>query len=272
MLTPALDALLGEAPAGVVSVWFGPLDGPPWLAREVDAVHRAASTMKVPLVVRLEQLIDAGLDPDTSVLVHDEFASAVQGEQFTTHRSYDNDDAPWDRLGERVPLRWLASRAIVRSSNLATNLLLEQISAAEVSTAWRTLGATGSVVARGIEDTPAGAAGLDNLVTAHDLAVLLQAIAHGRAASPRGCAALIADLVAQEHRDTMPAGLPAGVKVAHKNGWVDGLTHDAGIIEADDGGRCVLVVCTTTDLDQHAGRSYVAQVARAAWQDWRAGR
>ncbi len=272
MLTPALDAALAAAPAGTVSVWFGPIEGEPWLAEEIHAVHYAASTMKVPLVLRLEQLIDAGLDADAEVLVHDEFDSGVAGERFTTHQSYDNDDAPWERLGQRASLRWLASRAIVRSSNLATNLLLEQVPAADVDAAWRAIGAADSVVARGIEDTPGGEAGLSNLVTAHDLAVLLQSIASGRAASARGCAALLADLFAQEHRDTIPAGLPAGTRVAHKSGWVDGLTHDAGIIEAPDGGRSVLVICTTTGLDEADGVAYVADLARAAWRDWRGSR
>lgn len=271
MLTPALDALLDTAP-GVVSVWFGPVEGDPWLVRDVDVVHYAASTMKIPLVLRLEQLIDDGLALDTMTLVHDGFDSAAPGERFTTHQSYDNDDLVWERLGERVPLRWLATRAIVRSSNLATNLLLEQMPPADVTTSWRALGATHSRVARGIEDSPAGEAGLANVVTAGDLAVLLQAIATGRAASPRGCAALLADLFAQEYGDTIPAGLPAGTRVAHKNGWVDGLTHDAGIIEAGDGERCVLVVCTSTDFDEKAGQAYVAELARAAWQDWKEAR
>lgn len=271
-MTGALEELLAAAPVGTVSVWFGPLDGTPWFTHDEHAVHYAASTMKVPLVLRLQQCVDAGLDPDSTVLVHDEFDSVVAGQRYTAHQSYDNDDAVWRRLGEQVPLRWLATRAIVRSSNLATNLLLEQFAPAEVTEAWRALGARASVVARGIEDTAAGAASASNLVTAHDLAVLLQAIGTGRAASARGCEEVLADLFAQEYRDTFPAGLPPGTRVAHKNGWVDGLTHDAGIIERADGERCVLVACTSTELDERAGQEYVARVAWAAWQDWEGSR
>lgn len=268
-MSTALEDLpeLGPGP-GVVSVWFGPVTGDPWFAVEGDTPHYAASTMKLALVLAAHRAEDDGqLDLDTAVPVHDDFGSATRSGRFRMQQDYDNDDQPWERLGGTATLRWLASRAIVRSSNLATNLLLEHVGVDRVRRALADVGATHSTFSRGIEDADAAAAGLDNTTTAHDLARTLQALHAGTAASPASCRAVLAMLSAQEHRDTLPAGLPDGVPVAHKSGWVDGVAHDAGIVTPPGEEPFVLVVCSTTERDQQQGNELIARVAAAAWQD-----
>jgi beta-lactamase class A len=55
-------------------------------------------------------------------------------------------------------------------------------------------------------------------------------------------------LFAQEHREDLAAGLPEGTRIAHKNGWVRGVRHGAGVVFPDDAPPYAIVVCTTTDL------------------------
>ncbi|OON28626.1 serine hydrolase, partial [Micromonospora sp. Rc5] len=66
-------------------------------------------------------------------------------------------------------------------------------------------------------------------------------------ASPAGCAAMLDVLFAQEFREDLAAGLPDGVRIAHKNGWVRGVRHGAGVVHPADAPPYVLVVCTTGD-------------------------
>ena len=40
-------------------------------------------------------------------------------------------------------------------------------------------------------------------------------------------------LAGQEHRNQVPAGLPAGTYVAHKTGWVPGVAHDVALVRPD---------------------------------------
>ena len=205
------------------------------------------------------------------VLVHDGFSSRAGQSTFTMDREDDSDAEPWRRLGERVALRWLCYRAIVRSSNLATNLVLDVLGTDAVANVLQAVGATGSTVTRGIEDGAAREAGLQNVVTAEDLARTLQALHAGTIVSADACAEILSVLSAQQINDALPARLPAGVRVAHKSGWVEGISHDAGIIYPSTehaAAPFVFVMCTTSDLGEQAGLDLIAAGALAAWADW----
>lgn len=268
MSAPALSSYAARLPAeGSFSLWAGPLDGPAVVEHRVDAQHYAASTMKVSLVLAAYRRADAGtLDLDGLVPVRDEFGSRIGG-RFSMDRDDDSDDEPWRRLGTDVSLRWLACRAIVRSSNLATNLLLDAVGLPAVEEALAAVGARHTVIARGIEDLAARDAGIDNLVTAADLARTLGALATGRAASPASCVEIVSFLAAQQINDAIPAGLPPGVRVAHKGGWVTGITHDAAIVCPADSAAYILVVCTTSALDDEAALTLIRGAAEASWSD-----
>ncbi|WP_328848639.1 class A beta-lactamase-related serine hydrolase [Micromonospora zamorensis] len=249
-----LDAHLDKVP-GTVSAYVGRPDAPPTWTRHPDAAHYAASTMKVAVLAALHRAADAGtLDLDAPVPVVNEFDSAQPGApRFSCAQHYDNDDAVWDRLGGTASLRWLAERMIVRSSNLATNLVIGHVGLPAVAEVWARTGARTSVTGRGIEDFAAREAGITNTVTAADLAALLGAMATGAdtpglLASPAGCTAMLDVLIAQEHREDLAAGLPEGTRIAHKSGWVSGVRHGAGLVLPDDAPPYLITVCTTTDL------------------------
>jgi beta-lactamase class A len=271
MTTPALTSYLEGLPRdGTFSVWAGPLNGPPAVSYQADHQHYAASTMKVALVVAAYRRADEGtLDLDSRVRVHSEFDSVAPGAKFEMDRSEDSDEETWRRMDAEVSLRWLANRAIVRSGNLATNLLLEAVGLDAVAEALKVIGANDSVVARGIEDAPARNTGRGNLVTAADLALTLRELAAHRVASPESCREILATLAAQQINDAIPAGLPPGTKVAHKSGWVTGISHDAGIVYPDDTPPYVLVMCTTSELDEDEGLALIASAAAASWRDRR---
>jgi beta-lactamase class A len=269
----ALDPELASVP-GTVSAWCGPLGGPPAYARLPDATHYAASTMKVAVLAALHRADEADtLALDTPVPIRNDFASAAPAApRFSCSREYDSDGVVWDRLDETVPLRWLAHRMIVRSCNLATNIVLSYVDFPAVGEVWRLAGARHSMTHRGIEDAAARDAGITNLVTAADLAALLAAIATSTLAGPDACREMLDVLFAQEHRDDLAAGLPPGTRIAHKGGWLHGVRHGAGVVFPDDAPPYALVVCTTTELasgedrDDPANR-LLARVAAASWAD-----
>ncbi|MFG1885148.1 serine hydrolase [Micromonospora sp. NPDC049102] len=270
-----LDAHLDTVP-GTVSAYVGRLDAPPAWTRHARAGHYAASTMKVAVLAALYRAAEAGtLDLDADVPVVNEFDSAQPGApRFSCAPHYDNDDAVWDRLGGTASLRWLAERMIVRSSNLATNLVIGHVGLPAVAEVWSLAGARDSVTGRGIEDFAARDVGITNTVTAADLAALLGALAGGattpgRLASPAGCAAMLDVLLAQEHREDLAAGLPEGTRIALKNGWVRGVRHGAGVVLPDDAPPYVIAVCTTTDLDDGDDDAcrLIARVSARVWDD-----
>lgn len=264
----ALTPVLAAAP-GTLSVYVGPLSGPPAYTRLPDAPHYAASTMKAAVLAAAYRLADAdALTLDEELAVHDEFGSAAPGGgRFAMRHAYDNDDEVWAKLGGTAPLGWLLRRMIVRSSNLATNLVLERVGTPAVAHALADAGATVMVVGRGIEDAAAEQAGRTNRVTAGDLARLLAAIADRRIAAPASCDAMMEILLAQECTEDLAAGLPPGTRIAHKNGWVTGVRHGAGVVLPDDAPPYAIAVCTTTELSDDAACRVVADVSAAAWAD-----
>ncbi len=273
---------MGDAVPGTISVYAGRLAAPPTWTRHAQATHYAASTMKVAVLAALYRAAEAGrLDLDAPVEVRNRFASArPDAPAYSCARQHDNDGAVWDRLGERVPLRWLAERMIVMSSNLAANLVIDHVGLAAVAEVWARAGARHSVTGRGIEDFAAREAGITNLVTAADLAALLDAVASGTTvpgpvASPTACTAMLDVLCAQQIRQDLAEGLPDGTRLAHKNGWVRGVRHGAAVVFPDDAPAYLLVVCTSRPLrdDQRSDRA--DRVARRLLADisarvWRA--
>jgi beta-lactamase class A len=259
-----------SAEQATVSVWLGTADGATVLAREEDAVHYAASTMKLPLLVAAYRSHERGeLDLDAEVRVHNAFASALDGSPFSMEQGDDQDDETWERIGTTCPLRVLARHATVKSGNLATNLLLEHVGTGAVADVLRDAGcSSATVISRGIEDAAAREAGLDNLVTAADLGLVMCGIASGTLAGPATCAQVEEVLAAQEHRDQIPAGLPAGTRVANKTGWVDGVTHDVALVRPEDRPPYVLAVCTTADVTEEAASRLIADVSRLVWEGW----
>jgi beta-lactamase class A len=228
----------------VVAVWLGGLDGTTWWEQHADEPVYGASLVKVPIAIAAGRL-----DLDARVPVHADFDSAVPGERFVLREEDDQDPQTWAELGSTQTLRELRRRAVVHSGNLAADLVLEATGLAAVQ-------AVVPDVRHPIGDTPAAAAGIANLVTARGLGELLGRLPHE-----------MEDLMlGQTYRDAIPAGLPAGTRVANKTGWVDDHAHDMAVVRPHDGAPFALVVLTRlAGVSVEEGRARVAAVAREAW-------
>ena len=227
----------------------------------------AASTMKVPVMVRLFQMVDAGmLSLSQRITLKNQFTSIVDGSPYALDLADDSDSSLYARIGESVTVGELLELMITRSSNLATNILITLAGPAPTTAAMHALGATHVRVLRGVEDGPAYRAGLINTVTAHDLALVFAAIAQDRAASPNSCTAMRRILLGQEFNEGIPAGLPPHTPVAHKTGWVEGLLrHDAAIVYPPRGTPYVLVVLTGGDVPAELADHQISDISRIIW-------
>jgi beta-lactamase class A len=234
----------------------------------VNALWRvhAASTMKVPVLIELAQRVDAGrYGWDWPVLVKNEFRSIVDSSTYQLLVPDDSEKTLFAREGEMVAARDLARLMITWSSNFATNLLVDQLGAPQIQATARRLGADSIVVLRGVEDQKAFDRGLSNTTTARDLAVLLAAIAEGRAASDSSTLIMLDILTHQEFREGIPAGLPQGTRVASKTGGITGINHDAAVIYPPNRAPYVLVILTRGFEQPADAQAYMAQVSATVW-------
>jgi beta-lactamase class A len=265
-LRARIERRIAQVRGAAVGVAFRDLGSRDALDLGADERFHAASTMKVPVMIELFRRVDAGgLRLDLGILLVNEFASIVDGSHYSLDANDDSDSTVYRWVGTRVPLRDLLEHMIVRSSNLATNALIELVGAANANATAHALGADSIQVRRGVEDDKAYEAGLNNTTTARDLAVLLEAIERGRAASPASCRAMREILLRQEFNDEIPAGLPPGTPVAHKTGSITGVLHDAAVVYPPGRAPYVLVVLTRGIPDQRVARSLIADVSRLVW-------
>ena len=124
----------------------------------------------------------------------------------------------------------------------------------------------GRAAASAPEAAAARDAGIDNLVTADDLARLMVALAEGRLAGPAAAAACERTLRGQSYRDGIPAGLPGDLDVGNKTGWIDDHTHDMAIVRPDGAEPFALVVLSRlAGVPTEVGIARIAELARRAW-------
>ncbi|HWN45649.1 MAG TPA: serine hydrolase [Thermoanaerobaculia bacterium] len=226
----------------------------------------AASTMKVPVMMGFFEAIDRGaMRLDEPVEVRNEFHSIMDGSVYTLDPKEDGDPDLYQAVGQTRPLEELIRRMIVRSSNLATNLLIERIGAPTVMDLMRRIEAYDLRVLRGVEDQKAYDAGMNNVTTANDLRIVLKAIADGTTFSAASGERMIDILKAQEFNEKIPAGLPPGTPVAHKTGDITGIHHDAAIVFPPGEKPYVLVVLTAGFQDEKEADKAIADISRAVW-------
>ncbi|HET8798729.1 MAG TPA: serine hydrolase [Thermoanaerobaculia bacterium] len=227
-----------------------------------DHYFHAASTMKLAVLLGVFRQVDRGeLDLDAPVHVRNRFTSIVNQEPFMLDLARDADPDVYGHLGRTLTVRELAYWMITKSSNLATNLLVDVIGIATIQHALDELEIDGVRVLRGVEDSRAFAAGLNNEVTANGLLKLLRLIAGGRAWSQTVCDQMLEILLDQQYRSGIPAGLPKAARVAHKTGNISTVHHDAGIVYLDGRKPYVLVILTQFPAEQGRGTA-VAEVSR----------
>jgi beta-lactamase class A len=262
-----IAALQREVPTAVVGVAWRDLADGRSVDVDGDSVFHAASTMKVPVMIELMRLADRGaLSLDQTILLVNQFGSIVDGSPYTLDAGEDSDSGAYALTGQRVPIRELMRRMIVRSSNLATNALIALADPVRVTATAAALGATHTRVLRGVEDDLAYRKGLNNVVTARDLVTLLTAIQEGRAASPARCDEMRRILLAQElDAGSSPAGVPPGTPVAHKSGQITATLHDAGIVYPAGRAPYVVAVLTRGIPDERVAQRAIADISRLVY-------
>jgi beta-lactamase class A len=263
----ALEATLRSsiaASGAEVAVAFRALDGRSEVLIDPDKPFHAASTMKVPVMIELFRQAKAGLlSLGQPLEIRNEFHSIVDGSPFKLSEGDDSDTAIYAATGRTLTLEQLDEAMITVSSNFAANLLIEKLGVENIRATVTRLGADGMQVLRGVEDQKAFDKGLNNSTTARGLLVLFERLGHGHAVDRKSDAAMIAVLKRQKFNDGIPAGLPAGIEVAHKTGSITRIHHDAGIVFAKR--PYVLVVLVRGIQEQKESAALMARLSAAVY-------
>jgi beta-lactamase class A len=279
-LTPAkaealgkvLDALAAEGKA-TFGIVVKDLQTGGMVRRNATTAMHAASTMKTAVLLEALRRVDEGtLSLSTGVPVVDCFTSIVDGSPFRVELDPEDDARLSPYLTKSARLDFVMRQMIVRSSNVATNLMLGLCPPKEVQAFVDSLGAPTVKVRRMVEDTKAFEAGISNETDAEGMAVLVEAAVKSPKLSAEARRLAFEILAAQEHNSQIPAGIPAqaGAVVAHKTGTISTVQHDAAFVRLPDGREYVLVLLATEFGASEEGRKRVVEttrrMSRAVWE------
>jgi len=232
-----------------------------------DLPFHPASTIKVCVMMEVfREARQDRLSLDDQTVVKNEFASIVDGSAYALFAEDDSEKTLYDRIGQPLPIRDLVRLMITVSSNLATNILLEQVSPERTTDFMRELGIDAVIVRRGVEDNKAYRLGLNNSATARGLMQILLRLAKGEVVSPQDSDEMIEILSGQQFNEMIPAQLPADVRVAHKTGWTADYYHEAGIVYPPNGSPFVLAIMTKGFGEEEEANSFVAGLAKTIYE------
>ena len=252
---------------GIFAVAFADLKTGDTLFINAHEQFHAASTMKVPVMIELYKQAQAGkFSLDDSILVKTDFKSIVDGSTFAMDVGVDSETFLYEKVGSMLPIRELMYQMITKSSNLATNILIELVDAKKVTATMRELGAPDIEVLRGVEDLKAYDKGLNNSTTAFDLMKIFEAIGTEKIISEEACAEMMTVLFDQHFNEIIPAQLPADVKVAHKTGSITGVQHDSGVVVMANGHKYVLVLLSKELDDSNEGVETLALISKRVYE------
>ena len=232
---------------GEISVYGKDLVTDEKWAYEADVPLVAASVIKLPILVEAFRQARDGL------LAMDEIFSIRPEQKMPScgALTYLHD-------GLTVTLRDLCALMIILSDNTATNILIQRLGMENVNCGMRALGLQKSTLRRLLFDAEAAGRGLENTVTAWEMGQLLEMLYKGACVSPAADAEMLSILKDQRLNGKMPFFLH-NLKIAHKTGEDDGITHDVGIVYADH----PLILCFASNhTDVPAFERFIQDAAR----------
>jgi beta-lactamase class A len=242
------------------------------LSQNSSLSMHAASTMKTPVLLEVLRRVDAGtLALTDEVPVKNEFKSLVDGSPFSIGLE-ENDGPTMKELGGKATLEFLVTEMIVRSSNLATNLVLSLVGPENVQAFTDALGAPTVKVRRCVEDSKAFDKGVNNETDAAGMAAVMEATVRSPKLSAIARAKAWKILTGQTFNEEIPAGLhpQSGAIVGHKTGSISSVEHDAAVVRLPDGRSYVLVLLANDFGANEEGRRKVTDAARkmsrAVWE------
>lgn len=220
-----------------------------------DEVFFSASTIKIPVMVAVYRKIDEG--------------ELEYGDAFETTEEDWAAGAGWLRWetpGARTTVEDALWLMITQSDNVATNALVRKVGGpGYVNEVARSLGAENTVLYGKLSSERAAVPSLDNRTTPRDMAVMVEKIVDKEAASDFACKEMIGLLEQNNLEYWMEAGVPEGVRVANKAGWLDATYNDVGVVEYEERPYVLATFTKYGSGGMERGQQTLMEVSKAVW-------
>jgi beta-lactamase class A len=164
----------------------------------------------------------------------------------------------------RVTLRDLATMVVAVSDNSAANVLIDRVVMDNVNAMLDSLGLVHTRLRRKMMDLQAAKEGRENISTPREMAALLRALYQGKLLNKELTADFFKVLSTNKY-SWIPRDLPANVRVANKEGSLEGVRNDSGIVFVE-GRPYIICVMTAFLRDERDGEEAISKISLAAWR------
>ncbi len=165
----------------------------------------------------------------------------------------------------QLTLGELCTLMLIVSDDTAANVLLDLVGMGEVNESLSRMKLDHTKLARRFRDFEARAARRDNVTSAGDMLALLSLAQQNMLPGARWLREMLS---AQQRFGELGAGwLPSEAQVAHMDGLLSDVAHDAGLLSGPRG-TCAYCVLTAEQIDLPAARSAIGRIVRLLWNTW----
>lgn len=196
----------------------------------------AASVIKIPILVETFRQIQAGR------LKKDQLYVLEEGDKLPSCGCLNRMHA-----GMNLTVQDLYNLMIILSDNTATNILIRLLGGMEeINGSLAKMGYQTCRVNRLLFDSEASDKGIENYVSAAEIADMLEKMYRGELIDRASSQEMLEIMKSQRLKNKIPFYFQGCVPIAHKTGEDDGITHDVGIIF---GRQPFLLCCMSNETD-----------------------
>lgn len=258
------------------------------IGANMDELYPTASTLKIPLLYALYQMVDRG-EVQLSRRIPTEAQHRVPGSGVLQDLDY----------GLQPTIRDLAMLMTVVSDNQATDMLYGIVGMDRIHAALDGLGLHRTRIPMPTKTLLYDYVGLDpnnsehthemalermrdnqynydgaswsdqegsgnDLTTPREMSTLCDAIERGIGLSASSRDGVIDIMKRQKFNERIPAGVPEGIEIAHKTGSIRGVRNDSGIVYAPSGPYVISLYSKHLE-NEKAGVEALAELSRLVW-------
>ncbi len=258
---------------GEIGLYFEDLQTGEKLTINSDNIFPAASTIKIPLVLFLFQIVEDGmLDLNDVVSISKDNRVMGTGIIKDLNENY------------KPTILDLATLCITVSDNIAANQIIDLVGGtSKVNEFCKKIGLSNTRLQRKMLDIEAIKAGKDNYTTAGDMGSLLRQLGKNKIVSKQVSERVIEIMKTQQFRQKLPALIPAvtsydpnvhnkevvpgTVVVANKTGDLRGVQNDVGIFIMPGNNIYILAILICSLAEDSQGIEAIAKISKVVYEE-----
>ena len=164
----------------------------------------------------------------------------------------------------QVTLRDLATMVVAVSDNSAANILIDRVGIESVNSLLDSLGLTHTRLRRKMMDLKAASEGRENISTPSEMMTLLENFYRGKVLN-KPLTEDFFKLLSTKKNSWIPRELPEDLKVADKEGELEGVRNDSGIVFLENR-PYILCVMTTYLRRERDGEEAISKISLYAYR------